>query len=114
MNNVKYKTGQSVWCYYHYSDDFTPPMCGKVLFKSPLRMKHHFSRLKDGKCSWYFVYMENGKTVLFPEPCLNDLKKEIDSFTHSYKPPIDLDQIEAWSNLNKWQVDRVRYYLENE
>lgn len=77
MNSKAFTNGQKVFASYHNTVIFKPPMYGKVLFRWPIRKKHHFSRNIDGKCYWYFVRMENRLIVLMPEVCLKDAKQHI-------------------------------------
>lgn len=120
MNGVCQKTGvgrrlspgQKVWCYYHCTLFFSPPMCGTVLFKLPFKMKHHFAygeNYKNSLCNWYFVFMENKMIVLMPETCLSDLSEEIEKHNKNNKCPENVKVLDAWMMLNKWQADRVRY-----
>lgn len=99
--------GQKVWCYYHYTMLFKPPMCGEILFKLPYRKKHHFAN-KDGKCLWYFTLMKNGLIVLMPEVCIHDLEEEVQKHDKQ-KCPRGIEQLDSWMTLNKWQTDRIRY-----
>ena len=109
----RFYSGQKVWCYYHYTSFFKPPMCGRVLLKIPFRMKHHFSTLysdgKDGKCAWYLVQMKNGLIVSMPGVCMKDLKEEIEKHNIDNKAPLDIKQIDAWETLQRWQADRIRF-----
>ena len=108
----KFKRGQKVWCYYHFTILFKPPMCGEILFKLPYKRKHHFafpSDYPDRKCYWYFVLMKNGLIVLMPELCINDLKDKIKEHDKDNKCPSDTKQLDSWMTLNKWQADRARY-----
>lgn len=106
------KSGQKVWCEYHATSFYKPPMCGQILFKLPFKRKHHFAygeKYENKKCSWFFVLMDNGMIVLHPETCIKDLKKEIDKHDRNNKTPTDVKQLDSWLKLNKWQADRVRY-----
>lgn len=105
------KKGDKVWCWYHFTRFFKPPMCGKILCKYPYRKKHHFSRKKDGKCHWYVVKMVNSMIVSMPETCIDKLQGAIDKHNNHNECPYDLKQIDAWIELNKWQADRVKYLI---
>lgn len=109
----RFTIGQKVWCYYHYTPFFNPPMCGRILSKIPFRMKHHFSSMyndgKDGKCTWYLVLMSNNSIIPMPGTCIDDLIEEIEKHNKDNKAPLDLKQIDAWETLQKWQADRIRF-----
>jgi len=103
--------GQKVYCIYHHTKWFKPPMCGKILIKLPTRIKHHFSKSKDGKCAQYVVVMENQMPVIIPEVCIYDLKKEIKKSNFHNKCPHDKKQIDAWLWLQEQQANKVKYLL---
>lgn len=104
--------GQKVWCYYHFTALYSPPMCGEILFKLPFKRKHHFAYGKEyenSKCFWYFVLMKNGLIILHPETCIDDLEEAIKKHDKNNECPKDPKQLDAWMSLNKWQTERVRF-----
>jgi hypothetical protein len=62
---------------------FQPPAPGVILWRHPVRKKHHFATdeeggRNDGKCDWYCVLCDNCKfPVLIPETCIQNLADHI-------------------------------------
>ena len=110
----RFLKGQKVWCYYHFTAIYSPPMCGEVLFKLPFKRKHRFAYGKEyekSKCFWYFVLMKNGLIILHPETCMDELEKVIKKHDdrNKYGYTQDNEQSDALVSLNKWQTERVQF-----
>jgi hypothetical protein len=86
-------------------------MCGRIICKYPVRKKHHFSRDKDGRCTWYFVKMVNSLVEIMPETCISDLDEVIKKHKYNLDTDEESDprQIEAWLKLQEWQKDRLLF-----
>ena len=113
---VRFSTGQKVWCYYHSTAIYSPPMCGRILFKLPFKMKHHFAKpyngYEDKTCFWYFVLMANGLIVSHPDTCIIDLAEAIKKHDSENECPKNKEELISWLTLNKWQSERLRFLIE--
>ncbi|UZS00247.1 hypothetical protein [Chondrinema litorale] len=104
---MKFKRGDKVWCFYHWTPVFNPPMCGKVICTLPFKVKHHF---KKGEHHAYLLLMENWLLIPYPEACMMHLEEAINQHDKQWsKCPRDVSQLDSWMKLNQHQVDRVRY-----
>lgn len=109
----KYKKGQLVYVWYHSTKHFNPPMAGKIMLKSPIKIGYHMSFNK--KVSWYFVKMSNEMIILAPDCCIKDLRLEIEEHANNLKPcPIDIKQVSAWLTLQRWYTENIKYLIDND
>lgn len=111
-----FKRGQKVWFYYHITFSDKVPMCGKILFKLPFKMKHPYALYVEyinKKCDWYFILTAKGSIVLHPEVCIEDLSYAIENHDNGDKPDENSDYLKMWNMLNEWQSERIAYLNKN-
>ncbi len=108
---AKYKKNQPVWCYYHCTDKFKPPMCGTISRRCWFKKKHHFASLTgDGFCYWYLVRMQNGQYVKMPETCMDDLVESMRKDHMQYAEWCKSDD-EACETLRQWYLEKLNYFF---
>ncbi len=117
MKKIFYN-GQKVFVGYHYGFFFRPPKAGKVMFKFPFRLKHHFAapynHNYNKKCDWYFVkFPTHFMPCLVPSTCMEDCFDQWESFQRTVEEwESDASQSKAIAVIKEWG-ENIYAYMHN-